>query len=292
MAVVPRRSHPAPFPRYVLNRIELHLSAERRRVGHILQVLDPFAGIGRIHDLPSRLAETTGVELEPEWAACRAGTIVGDATQLPAKWSGRFDVVVTSPCYANRLADHHEARDSCAGCGGAGSLAIEDGCSEAPWCCPACERVDCTCGVLAKAMREHNHACPTCRSHRCTSCNGSGLSKRYTYRHALGRMPSEGSAATLQWSKQGGKYRALHGRALDEMHRVLVEDGLVIVNVKNHLDGGAEQYVAEWWRKRMREAGFVGVVVDELAAPGIRHGANAQLRVTNERLLIGRKWTP
>lgn len=194
----PHTSHPAPFPRYVLDRIALYVRAEARALGRPAEVLDVFAGVGRIHDLPKRYAITTGVELEPEWVACRARTIQGDATALPEEWTGRFDCIATSPSYGNRLADNYEARDSCAGCGGTGVTISEEGCSEAPWCCANCG-VACTCGVLEKELKAHNRRCLVCRGQVCPSCGGNGLSKRFTYRRALGRAPSEGSSATLQW---------------------------------------------------------------------------------------------
>lgn len=71
------------------------------------RVLDPFAGTGRIHELPN---ETVGVEIEPEWAAMQPGTVVGDALALPFP-ADVFDAICTSPTYGNRLADHHNASD-------------------------------------------------------------------------------------------------------------------------------------------------------------------------------------
>ena len=53
---------------------------------------------------------SVGVELEPEWVAMHSRTIVGDALDLPFH-DDTFDVVATSPCYGNRLADHHNAQD-------------------------------------------------------------------------------------------------------------------------------------------------------------------------------------
>lgn len=286
-AARPRTSHPAKFPKYVLDRIALYVRAEARQLGRPARVLDPFAGVGRIHDLPRRYAETTGVELEPEWAACRARTIVGDALALPEDWTGRFDVVATSPCYGNRMADSHEARDSCAGCGGTGVTISEEGCAEAPWCCSSCGRVDCTCGVLAKDLAAHNRRCFTCRGKICPSCGGNGLSKRYTYRHALRRPPSEGSSATMQW---GGKYRGFHKRAWQEAHRVLAPGGLILVNGKNHVRDHREQHVVEWHAHCLEEVGFTVMdPPDRLPAPGLRHGENHEARVEEERLIVGRR---
>lgn len=95
-------SHPARFPVALLPVLAAAVPPEAYPL-----VLDPFAGTGRIHDLPN---ETTGVEIEPEWAGLRAGTIVGSALALEFA-DDHFDAVVTSPTYGNRFADHHEARD-------------------------------------------------------------------------------------------------------------------------------------------------------------------------------------
>lgn len=73
-------------------------------------VLDPFAGIGGVHWLDQFGFPTVGVELEPEWAAAHPRTVQGDATSLPFA-SGRFKFVITSPCFGNRMSDHHEAQD-------------------------------------------------------------------------------------------------------------------------------------------------------------------------------------
>lgn len=101
-------AHPAVFSKTILPVIA-GLLDERHRL-----TLDPFAGVGGVY----RLAEITGwdmeiigVELEKEWAAAHPRTIVGNVLSLPFR-DGQFDAVVTSPTYGNRLADHHNARDS------------------------------------------------------------------------------------------------------------------------------------------------------------------------------------
>lgn len=97
-------SHPAKFPTTVLAEI-----AERAEG----RVLDPFAGTGRIHQLVAlsdAVTHTVGVEIEPEWAAMHPATVVGNALALPFP-AASFDCVATSPCWGNRLADHHNAQD-------------------------------------------------------------------------------------------------------------------------------------------------------------------------------------
>jgi DNA modification methylase len=97
--------HPAPFSREILSLVERQ---------HLLPdtgiVLDPMAGVGNIHRLATPTCRTVGIELEPEWAAAHPDTMVGNALRLPFGRAS-FDGVMTSPCYGNRLADHHRARD-------------------------------------------------------------------------------------------------------------------------------------------------------------------------------------
>lgn len=103
--------HPAKFSPAILDAVEVAVRLHGPGEGLIL---DPFAGVGRVHDLPSRSGlgryETVGVELEPEWADQHPLTRVGNALYLDFD-DDTFDVLVTSPCYGNRMADHHEARD-------------------------------------------------------------------------------------------------------------------------------------------------------------------------------------
>ena len=75
-----------------------------------VHVLDPFAGVGGVHRLRAMVdVVTTGIEIEEVWASAHPDTIVGDALDLPYPFSdGFFDVIFTSPTYANRLADKHK----------------------------------------------------------------------------------------------------------------------------------------------------------------------------------------
>lgn len=80
------------------------------------RLIDPFAGPG-LGALGDALGagpddELVGVELEEEWAAGDPRTVVGDACALPDEWTGRFDLLVSSPAFGNRMSDHHEATDA------------------------------------------------------------------------------------------------------------------------------------------------------------------------------------
>ena len=102
-------SHPARYSAAILERFEKVINQVCNVTADRVKVLDPFAGTGRIHELPF---DTTGVELEPEWGQLVAeGNIIGDAADMPFD-DHAFDVVATSPTYGNRLADHHDAADA------------------------------------------------------------------------------------------------------------------------------------------------------------------------------------
>lgn len=100
----PPPAHPARFPDRIMNVLAGLVDEHQLQRA---RVIDPFCGTGRTHDLG---LDSTGVEIEPEWAGSHPQTIVGDATALPFP-AGSFDAAITSPCYSNRLADHHEAKD-------------------------------------------------------------------------------------------------------------------------------------------------------------------------------------
>lgn len=106
-------SHPAPFSDPIVKRLDRLVRAEAKKVGFV-NVLDPFAGVGRIHRLHRPgYVETTGIEIEPEWAEANELTICGDLFDVVKRWRGRrrFRVIATSPTYGNRFADHHDAKD-------------------------------------------------------------------------------------------------------------------------------------------------------------------------------------
>lgn len=100
------RQHPATFSAPILAKIDLLL-------GDSATVLDPFAGVGTIHQLATSDRRTVGIELEPEWADMHRDTINGDARDLLSLTEGvAVDAIATSPAYGNRMADKHDARDA------------------------------------------------------------------------------------------------------------------------------------------------------------------------------------
>lgn len=107
------RPHPATFR-------EDHLKVIRDMLDRsgVETILDPFAGVGTIHKLRDYGFETYGIEKEPEWAEQSLYNVVGDSSDLigvlvkEGMLPGMFDATITSPSFGNRMADHHEAKDS------------------------------------------------------------------------------------------------------------------------------------------------------------------------------------
>jgi DNA modification methylase len=99
-------SHPARF-----NDALIPVMAQF--IGYSGRLLDPFAGTGeklaKLFEDNHFAGEIYGNEIEPYWAGFappRIAMNIGDARDLPYE-DEVFDYVLTSPTYANRMADSH-----------------------------------------------------------------------------------------------------------------------------------------------------------------------------------------
>lgn len=122
--------------------------------------------------------------------------------------------------------------------------------------------------------------------------NAGDGSFRRTYKHFLGRDPSEGSSTVLPW---GPTYQAFHFVALHEMNRVLKPGGLLIINVSNHFKTVAkgedpqEQMVCEWYAQTIMNMGYYLHEAIRVSTRRFRYGENYKNRVNGELIIVMRK---
>lgn len=206
--------HPAVYSKTLFSTVVEWTTGDEDRI------LDPMAGVGTLATvIPGVFLN----ELEPEWARqCQGyfgvgGVTISDARHLPFP-DGAFVGAITSPTYANRMADHHEARDS---------------------------------------------------------------SRRNTYRHTLGRPLHPANTGQLQW---GEAYREMHRQIWAEVWRVV--SGWFILNISDHIRKGVVIPVANWHLDTCLEQGFLLLEDRKVSTPRQRYGANGDLRVDHERMLL------
>lgn len=114
----------------------------------------------------------------------------------------------------------------------------------------------------------------------------SDTSRRITYTHTLGRKLSENNSGAMQW---GDAYRAFHIAAWKKCRRLLLDDGLFIVNVKDHVRNKKIAPVVAWHRKVIQQVGFELIEDRLVAVKGMRMGENHELRVDHEHVLVYKK---
>ena len=104
-------------------------------------------------------------------------------------------------------------------------------------------------------------------------------SKRNTYTHTIGRKLHENNSGQMQW---GEKYKELHIKAYTECRRVLKENGLFILNIKNHIRKGEEVDVHQWHIDTLHALGFSLIETIKVPVFGNGFGANSEKRIPFE----------
>ncbi len=104
------KTHPAKFTTEQLALVYAYLPAFNRKK---LAVFDPFAGVGTVSALneTNRNIKVVGMEIEPEWADQSPDVMTGDSITYMMLTRDRYDAIVTSPSYGNRMADSYDGRD-------------------------------------------------------------------------------------------------------------------------------------------------------------------------------------
>ncbi len=113
-------------------------------------------------------------------------------------------------------------------------------------------------------------------------------SRRTSYRHLLGRMPTVGSSATMYFWQES--YQIFHLRSWADAYALTNDDGYFFLNVKNFIRKGEAQNVVGWHMKALREVGWRIETVYQVQTPGHRDGENADVRYDSEAIIVARKW--
>jgi DNA modification methylase len=127
---------------------------------------------------------------------------------------------------------------------------------------------------------------PTYGNRMADHYNAKDRSKRITYRHFLGRPLNEQNTGKMQW---GEKYRQKHIEVYKECLRVLKPDGLMIVNVSDHIRKGQVIAVVDWHKEVLINLGMKLNKTIEIETPRMRFGQNAKSRVRKECILVFHK---
>ena len=109
---------------------------------------------------------------------------------------------------------------------------------------------------------------------------------RNTYTHCLGSPLHKNNSGRMNW---GAKYKNLHKKAWVECRRVLTKNGTLILNISNHIRSGLEIDVTSWHISELEKLGFLLKNTHEIKTPRQRFGANSNLRVGHESILVFKK---
>lgn len=107
--------------------------------------------------------------------------------------------------------------------------------------------------------------------------------KRNTYTHALGRKLSSNNTGGVVF---GDKYKQLHIKAWAECFRVLKPYGKLILNISNFIRNGKEVDVIGWHISELEKLGFKKIKDYKVETKRNRFGANRNLRVNHEYVII------
>lgn len=127
---------------------------------------------------------------------------------------------------------------------------------------------------------------PTYGNRMADQYDGRDGSKRNTYRTALDRELDKNNSGGMQW---GPKYRDFHLQAWMVAVNCLQSGGLFVLNMKDHIRGGERQQVTDWHVRTLKNLGLVLLERKRIETPGNRFGANHDLRVEYEEVILFKK---
>lgn len=113
--------------------------------------------------------------------------------------------------------------------------------------------------------------------------NAKDGSKRNTYTHTIGRQLHNENTGKMQWGEQ---YRGKHERIWLEAKRVLKKDGLLVLNISDHIRKGEVIKVSEWHKQTLLDIGFRLKEEIKIETPRLKYGANSSKRVEYEFIFV------
>lgn len=236
-------SHPAPFSDSIMGVLkDLIFDWEG-------PILDPYAGIGRVHELGRD--DTYGIEIEEEWAATHDHTVWADSSTLALPAVGDVDGycsvldkstnvrgniarpngIVTSPDYGNRMADQYLGTPE------------------------------------ERRLRDEEGVMP----------------RRRSYAISLGRQVSDGSAARYPF---GPGYQGTHREIFTAVTGVCNPGARLALNVSDHFAAYTRIYVTSWWVEMIASLGWYVERMIPVGTRRFRDGANSDLRVDAESIIV------
>jgi len=123
---------------------------------------------------------------------------------------------------------------------------------------------------------------PTYGNRMADHFNARDESKRFTYKHFLGKDLNDQNTGKMQWGK---KYRQKHLKIYKECFRVLKNKALMIINVSDHIRNKKNVPVSDWHKKTILGLGFTLRDVIKLSSPRMKFGENPN-RANFENLFV------
>ncbi len=108
-------------------------------------------------------------------------------------------------------------------------------------------------------------------------------SRRNTYTHSLGRKLDEKNTAQMQW---GDAYKKFHRKAWYIATMLVRPGGLFVLNCKDHIRDHQVQAVTAWHTQTLHQFGWDLIAHEKIESPGLRDGANSDVRVPYEWIKV------
>lgn len=208
-------------------------------------------------------------------------TIVGNALYLPFR-DRAFDGIVTSPCYGNRMADHHDARDD-------SKRNTYTHSARHP-----AKFSDEVLNIIRKMLYEDIEDAPFVtildpfagvgRVHELMA-DTYGIEIEPAWARGEIRDTTKPlhpqNSGQMQW---GDLYRAFHRWAWAEATRVARQ--FFILNISDHIRRGQRQGVTTWHVAELVKLGWRPARWEKVSTPRLRFGENHRARVDHEWVVL------